>query len=271
MSPACLILMFAGALSYEQVFQQANEAFTKGDYAAAARGYESLIAESIEDATVFFNLGNAYYRLDRPGAAIANYERALRLEPDLDAARENLALTLLKTEHKLGARVPEAWAQNLFFWHYGVSRDTTRLLAALCWVSFWLLLGLRVWRRMPYLNMGIFAAACLGVAFLGSAWVKAHPRELVVAAVQSVPLRYGPSEADEIVLMAPDPAGERRQQLLCDGDRAEVSARSGDWLCVETIDGARGWVPAATLVSVEPPYTPPPAPAAPGKPEEGVS
>ncbi|HNT86768.1 MAG TPA: tetratricopeptide repeat protein, partial [Candidatus Hydrogenedentes bacterium] len=173
MNAAWMLLLLLGVDSFARTFEQANDAYARQAYAEAAQGYESLIAESIEDSVVFFNLGNAYYKLDRLGCAIANYERALRLDPGMTDARENLTRTLLKTRRKLNAPAPAPWARNLFFWHYDISHDATRVLAAACWTLFWALLAVRLWRKLPYLHGAIIAAGVLALAFGGSAGVKA--------------------------------------------------------------------------------------------------
>src|ERR1051325_9538876 len=51
----------------------ANEAYAKGNFVKAAEGYEQLIAQDYESAELYYNLGNAYYKLDNIGKAILNY------------------------------------------------------------------------------------------------------------------------------------------------------------------------------------------------------
>jgi len=102
MSMALMLTVLLGVDSFAQTFEQANDAYARGAYEEAARGYEALIAESIEDPAVFFNLGNAYYKQWRLGCAIANYERALRLEPGMPDARDNLGQAVMKTAAEAG-------------------------------------------------------------------------------------------------------------------------------------------------------------------------
>lgn len=254
MSWLLLTSLLLGADAFQITFDQANDAYLRNDFVAAAQGYEALIAEDIEDASVFFNLGNAYFRLSRLGLAIANYERALMLEPGLDDARENLALAVMRTKQKTGKSLPEPWAQNLLFWHYGIAFDTTRLLALVLWVAFWTLLTLRQWRAFPYWRGAAAAAAVLTVAFAASAWAKAHPTPLAVVIADDTALRYGPSESEQVVAFAPEGVAGKTAAILYDGDRATVEARANGWARIATVDGKRGWVPESALVFVNPPY-----------------
>ena len=50
----------------------ANRLFQTGNYADTTRIYEQLLAQGVEDSTVYYNLGNAYYRQGDLGRAILN-------------------------------------------------------------------------------------------------------------------------------------------------------------------------------------------------------
>ncbi|HDI51048.1 MAG TPA: tetratricopeptide repeat protein, partial [Bacteroidetes bacterium] len=60
------------------LFQQGNEFYKAGDYEKAARAYEQILQMGYESAAIYYNLGNAYFKLHQNSRAILNYERALR-------------------------------------------------------------------------------------------------------------------------------------------------------------------------------------------------
>jgi tetratricopeptide (TPR) repeat protein len=70
-------------------FDLANAAYADGRYEEAAAGYAALLAEG-PNATLYYNLGNAYFKQGELAQAILNYERALRLEPNHKDAQYNL-------------------------------------------------------------------------------------------------------------------------------------------------------------------------------------
>ncbi len=70
--------------------RQADSAYNKEDYREAINLYQQSIDNDGKSSTVYYNLANAYYRNDNLGKAILNYERALRLDPTNDDARQNL-------------------------------------------------------------------------------------------------------------------------------------------------------------------------------------
>jgi len=55
--------------------RRANEAYQKGDYAAAEQGYLRAIEQSPDDARLYFNLGNALAQQGKFDEATAAYER----------------------------------------------------------------------------------------------------------------------------------------------------------------------------------------------------
>lgn len=87
---------------------QADSLYIQGDYLAAVSVYEAIISNVGVSASLYMNLGNAYYQLDEIAKAILCYERAYLLDPSDDDIRFNLELARTKTVDKVSA-------QNRFF------------------------------------------------------------------------------------------------------------------------------------------------------------
>jgi len=238
---ACLTFMIA-ASAYDETFNAGCSAYGEGDYGSAIERFEQLAGESIVNPIVFFNLGNAYYRNGSLGPAIANYERALQLDPNFGAARENLTTAVKETKHRLAPPAPPEWKQSLLFWHYGLSQRATYTWAALSWLALWIALSIRQWRPLRFTRGVAVVAGILAVAFGASAWEKAHPVELAVANAETVPVHYGTSENETV------------RFELSEGDRVIVDKRATGWARVVTAEGERGWAQDKHLAFVGPPY-----------------
>lgn len=236
------LLIAAGSSVYNEEFDKAAAAYDAGDYAGAIDAYERIVGESVVHESVFYNLGNAYYRSGRLGGAIANYERALQCDPGFDNARENLDKAVRDTRQRLGRPLPSDWEQSLLFWHYLISRETTYRLALLFWAAFWAVLCLRQVRPLRFTRQAAVLAAVLALAFGGSAWAKAHAPALAVADADPAPVRYGTSDTDTV------------RFELYPGDRVTVDQRVNGWARVATASGERGWTREENLVFVGPPY-----------------
>lgn len=84
-----LVLAVASAQALTTA-QRADSAYNAENYRLAIDLYRQALARDGVSANVYYNLGNAYYRIDKLGSAVANYERALRLDPTDADARQNL-------------------------------------------------------------------------------------------------------------------------------------------------------------------------------------
>src|SRR5256886_8061056 len=96
---ACFIAILCSAVSAASSFAQADGDFTKanqeyaqGHFAEAISGYEALVRTGQWSANLFYDLGNAYFRVGDFGHAILNYERALALEPHHPETQANLRI-----------------------------------------------------------------------------------------------------------------------------------------------------------------------------------
>ena len=80
--------------------EAADSAYMKENYAEAIDLYNKAISEDGVSSTLYYNLGNAYYRNGQKGKAILNYSRALRLDPANEDAAINLEFVKTKIVDK---------------------------------------------------------------------------------------------------------------------------------------------------------------------------
>ena len=224
------LLLTLGADMYDATFAGANQAFRSGDFPAAIAQYEQLVSAHVENPVLFYNLGNAYHGAGSVGKAVAMYERALQLDPKMDAARQNLDTVLKGTRRNLPRPLPGDVEQALFFWAEGLSFNTVLYLGIAGWTLFWALLALRALRPVRFLRVAAVLVGIAATLSLGAGWAKAHPLALAVAAQTEVPVFFGKN---------PD---EPPRFLLYEGDRVRVERMETGWVLVSTAGGDRGWV-----------------------------
>jgi tetratricopeptide (TPR) repeat protein len=63
-------------------FEDANTLYNQEKYSEAATQYEEILATDVASAKLYFNLGNAYYKMGQIAPCILNYERAQQLAPN---------------------------------------------------------------------------------------------------------------------------------------------------------------------------------------------
>ena len=95
-------------------FINGNDAYKNGNFAEAADFYEKVIDENFEDAFVYYNLGNAYFKSNNIAHALLAYERAHFLNPrDKDIKNNLLYARLFSTD-----KIASIYSDNLLgeFW-----------------------------------------------------------------------------------------------------------------------------------------------------------
>ncbi len=64
-----------GAAELSQLKMEADSAYVREDYEEALQKYQQ-VADSVQDASICYNLGCCYYRLEDMGHAVLWFERA---------------------------------------------------------------------------------------------------------------------------------------------------------------------------------------------------
>ena len=82
--------------SVQSLKQKADDAYSKGKYQEAIVNYEAALKKG-KSADIYYNLGNAYYRMDNITHALINYEKARLLAPGDDDINHNLEVARSKT------------------------------------------------------------------------------------------------------------------------------------------------------------------------------
>jgi tetratricopeptide (TPR) repeat protein len=88
-----LILLF-GTISIAQnetLFEQGNSLYNDGNYTEAIEKYQAILDSGKHSAELYFNLGNAYYKLNNIAPSIYYYEKALQLAPNDTDILNNIA------------------------------------------------------------------------------------------------------------------------------------------------------------------------------------
>jgi tetratricopeptide (TPR) repeat protein len=72
-------------------FAQANKLYEAKEFDKAIQAYQSVLSQGVESSSLYYNLGNAYFKKGDLGYAILYYLKAKRLDPSDDDIAHNLA------------------------------------------------------------------------------------------------------------------------------------------------------------------------------------
>ena len=238
-----LLLAAAPAPAQSAFFDEGNRLYQAGDFEGALDRYRRILDEGLESGELYYNIGNAHFRLGELAPAILNYERARRLMPGDDDLLANLALARSMTADDITPR-PEFWLFRAIGWWVGLlPRAALIWLVALAWVTAvagtaLVVLrpgaGLAAWARRIALAA---AAVTLGLG------VNLVVRELGLGAAEEAIVMA--EEAQVQSAPSDDPA--LRVFAVHAGTKVAVDRRSDEWVEIVLEDGAVGWLRAVEL------------------------
>ncbi|NNF29175.1 MAG: tetratricopeptide repeat protein [Gemmatimonadetes bacterium] len=242
-----VLLASSGSLAgQEALFQQGNTLYQEGDYAGAVEAYQAVVEGGYESSELYYNLGNAYFRLDDLARSVLYYERALRLDRGNDDAAANLALVKERLPDRIDP-LPRFWLLSLVDgWINLLPRQVLLLIAGAAYLmSGTALVGLilrrpRGWSR-GLKRLAVVTSAVV-VVFGGTLLLRVTrygaPEEAVVM-VSEVSVLSAPSSDGGLVLFS-----------LHGGTKVRIGQVSGDWREIVLEDGKVGWVRAQVLEAV---------------------
>jgi tetratricopeptide (TPR) repeat protein len=83
------------------LLDSAAKCYTNGEYQKAADYYQQVLNSGQEAGEVYYNLGNCYFKLNKIGNAILNYEKAKVFLPEDQDIENNLKMANQQIEDKI--------------------------------------------------------------------------------------------------------------------------------------------------------------------------
>jgi tetratricopeptide (TPR) repeat protein len=231
-----LMVSSAFAQSHEQ-FAKANQEYAAGHFKEAIADYTALVSSGNWSANLFYDLGNAYFRVGDFGHSILNYERALALERHHPEARANL--TLVRDEARALELVPNRVEQLLQF----ASANQYAIAAAIAlWVGLFCIARLIFASRrsrgtvaLAILSLSVFAAAAFAAYYIETG---SNGQALAIVTGDDVEARLATADNAGSVLALPP------------GSEIKILRRRGDWVYAALPNDLRGWLPEKSAETV---------------------
>ncbi|GAB6193668.1 tetratricopeptide repeat protein [Desulfocastanea catecholica] len=236
--PLLLVLFPATALfggtAEESLFQEANRAYSRGDYTQAIEQYRQIITTTGYSPSLLYNLANSYALSGQPGQAVLNYERALRLAPSDPDISGNLQL--VKKENGL---FPKESSRTERFLHLlNLNQWTVLLLLSLILLTIFQAAAMKYRFSRP-MHIGVMTSCCL----------------LLCLAIAGTLFRYhsfNPSvviSPDAKLLLSPF-ASSASIGALQEGRLVYPQKRHGDFSYVTDETDRQGWIPSSLMEPV---------------------
>ena len=234
----CLLTFVAKAETpADSLVSRANAHYIDNNFDKAAELYQTLVDSGYQSADIYFNLGNAYFKLNRVPYAILNYERAYRLKPTDEDIEFNLEYArtftvdrieplpvffMLKWYRSIRQILPSnGWAWISIFW-----------IAVMLSLSLVFWFALRPFTKRLTFSLGIVALVFAIVSIVFSSQEKANEtiRDKAIIFQPVVTVKSSPGETGKEIF------------ILHSGTKVQITKALGKWVEVRIADGNKGWI-----------------------------
>lgn len=241
-STILLLIIATIGWSQDQRFDSANKLYTNSEFDEAIIAYEEILKSGVEHKSIYFNLGNTYYKKGNLPKAILNFERAKLLDPDDDDVIYNLELAnSLKIDkiETVGQFFLSNWTKGL------INMGSSNFWATISAISFsllLLLLALFLFSRIITLKRASFFIGILtAIIFIFSTSFSSIQKNKLVN--RNTAIVFSPSVT---VNSSPDNSGTELF-VLHEGTKVKILETLGSWKKIELSDGSQGWMPSVAL------------------------
>lgn len=237
-----VFLSFSAFSQNEKLFDQGKELYKNGKYQQAINSWMQILENGQTSSELYFNLGNAQYKLNQIGPSIYYYEKALQLSPNDSDIKTNLAFAenaRIDAIEPLPQSVFTKWYKNVadtftfdgwaiasvifsigfvalfLLYYFSYSERRKRFLFTTSMLSLLLLVGTAT---MAFLTYGDYSKNQPAIIFSSQIEVKSEPS-----------------------------MGSNSAFVLHEGTKVQITAQDGNWYRISLADGKDGWVPASDL------------------------
>lgn len=233
------VLSFANAKD-DALLARGNSLYAKGAYQQALDTYQKILTKDEQSVTVYFNMGNAYFKLGDLPAALLNYEKAQRLAPNDEDIKANIRFVNARTVDKV-EELPEFFLSR--WWTLMLLSFTSGTLAAASLLLVLIGSGLLIlyffthqiilkkvsfYSAIVLLVLGVFTVFVLSQQH---SYYSNHKQAIVFAS--PVAIKGAPAENSKILFM------------VHEGTKVTLLDNNSGWSRIRLANGNEGWMKTA--------------------------
>ncbi|MDA3911999.1 MAG: tetratricopeptide repeat protein [Bacteroidales bacterium] len=239
-----LLSAIAQGFAGESLRDSAASWYQQDRFDKAIDAWESILEAEGECAELYYNLGNAYFKLDDTGKSILYYERARLLSPEDDDIQHNLEIARAQIADRVEA-IPDlffiVWLNALNRWISGTAWGVFSI------ILFLSVLGISLWRLFRHkirgnkllnytvINLLIFSGITLLLALRADKMTKQSNEAIIME--------------DVLVKSSPAETGTNLFEIH-EGLKVEIKDSVNSFYEIRLSDGKVGWIRAGTLKDI---------------------
>jgi tetratricopeptide (TPR) repeat protein len=236
-----LLIVVAGisifASDIDSKLQAANSLYQQKKYTEAVEAYKSMLGNSNASASIYYNMGNAYFKMGQFGYAVLYFERAHKLSPGDEDIRHNLQLAKSRTADRIDV-VPQFF---IFKWADSISS----MYSADGWMKFAIIMSfmfagliigfllsgnMRAKRALLFTSTPFFVLLIFGVFMTIARYNAEKQRDYAVVTIPVTGIKNAPEE------------GSKDAFVVHEGLKVKIEDSVDKWYRVHLEDGKVGWV-----------------------------
>ncbi|MUU79428.1 tetratricopeptide repeat protein [Winogradskyella endarachnes] len=231
-----------GFAQNDTTFNEANALYNDGKYAEAIDKYEAILDSKQHSSELYYNLGNANYKLNNIAPSIYYYEKALLLDPNDKDIKNNLAFAQNMTIDAIDV-VPKVGFSRLINNLVNTFTTGTWAKIAVGGVLLFVIIFLAYhFSYSSYKKRIAFVTSIISLFVAGVSLVMAFQKDALnkkdnpaIVFAQESRVKTDPNATSEEVFR------------LHEGTKVQVVETYDDWKKIKLSDNSTGWIPSKDI------------------------
>jgi tetratricopeptide (TPR) repeat protein len=233
-------LVAFGEANMQALFEKGNTSYSKGQYKEAVAAYQQVINAGYQSTALYYNMGNAEYKLGEVPSALLYYEKAHKLAPADEDINVNLRFANLRTTDKID-ETPEFFLNK--WWNGFILSFSVNVLALISILLVLMASGLlivyfftnsvSIKKGAFYVSMSLFFIGIVIVSLAGSqvSYFNGHKQGIIFTSTVNV--KSGPIDQSNTLF------------VLHEGTKVNLLDNTNGWVKIKLANGNVGWVRVA--------------------------
>ncbi|MDP6907730.1 MAG: hypothetical protein QGG43_02645 [Candidatus Marinimicrobia bacterium] len=217
----------------DSLFSSGNDSYNKNQFDVSVIAYENILSQGFYSADLYYNLGNAYYRLEDFANARWSYEMGINIDPRNKDMIHNLMLTKKKIPNTI--ETPDSQILNLInnfltsftYGDFVLFSSIMLLLYSICFI---------IYRLMPSKPIFVSYYVFIVLFFIGTSFS-------VIKFLWERNNNFGIILNDETKLYSAPFLNENiKISIFFSGNKVKIEQTTDKWIEISSIDGRKGWI-----------------------------
>ena len=228
-----------------ELFEQGNASYAKSQYKEALNAYQDLLNEGYQSVAVYFNMGNASYKLGDIPSALLYYEKAHKLAPGDEDINFNIRFANQKTTDRID-EAPEfflsSWWRK-FILSFSISTLSVLsvifvLAASIILIVYFFSNSVSLKKLAFYASVTSFCLGLLTIFISGRqmSYFDAHRQAIIFSS--SVPVKNAPVNSSGTLF------------ILHDGTKVNILDNDNGWIKIRLANGNEGWIKSGDVKEI---------------------